>query len=203
VAGLGLAAFLHASAADKPRNKPGHKFLRPPGSIREALLLQQCLRCGQCIEACPTNFVQPGSLAEGFSALWTPVLNAQTGYCEYECNRCTQVCPSHAIETLTMVQKKAFKLGTATIDRNRCLRYVEGGNCTVCIEKCPVPGKAIREGIQSCPNQGLPTNAWELQVVADACIGCGICEHFCPVGTAPGITVGAENEDREAMPAGI
>lgn len=203
VAGLGLAAFSHASAEVKPRNGAGHEFLRPPGSIREALFLRQCVRCGQCVEACPTNFVQPGSLAQGFSALWTPVLNARIGYCGYECNRCTQVCPSGALEPLTVVQKKAFKLGTASIDRNRCLRYVEGGNCTVCIEKCPVPGKAIRERIQFDPNQGLPTNAREIYVAADACIGCGMCEHFCPVAAAPGITVSAENEDREAMPAGV
>jgi Pyruvate/2-oxoacid:ferredoxin oxidoreductase delta subunit len=37
-----------------------------------------------------------------------------------------------------------------------------------------------------------------LYVVADFCTGCGICEHFCPAGTVPGITVGPENEDREA-----
>jgi MauM/NapG family ferredoxin protein len=197
--GLGAAAFSHAYAEAQPENKLGHTFLRPPGAVSERQFLLRCLRCGQCVEACPTNFIQPSSLEGGFQALWTPVLNARTGYCSYECNRCTQVCPTRAIEPLTNVRKQAFKMGTATIDQNRCLRYVEGGDCTICLDKCPVPGKAIREQIQSRPMLQRRDRVKELFVVADSCTGCGICEHFCPVGPEPGITVRAENEDREAV----
>jgi NAD-dependent dihydropyrimidine dehydrogenase PreA subunit len=130
------------------------------------------------------------------------VLNARTGYCVYECNRCTQACPSGAIKPLTPVQKKAFKVGTATINRSRCLRYVEGGNCRVCIEKCPVPGKPLREEAEEQGIRGRTGTVRQLYLVADLCTGCGICEHYCPTGAAPGITVGAENEDREAVTLG-
>jgi polyferredoxin len=81
--GLGVAAFSHASAEVQPGNKAGHTFLRPPGAVSERQFLPLCLRCGQCVEACPTNFIQPGLLEGGFQALWTPVLNARTGYCSY------------------------------------------------------------------------------------------------------------------------
>jgi len=200
--GLGVAAFSRASVEARPQGNVGHGFLRPPGAVGEKLFLSRCVRCGQCVETCPTNFIQPALLDSGFAGLWAPVLNARTGYCVYECNRCTQVCPSAAIEPLTLVRKKAFKVGSATINRNRCLRYVEGGNCRVCIEKCPVPGKALREATLEQEIHGREGSLRELYVVADLCTGCGICEHFCPAGAAPGITIGAENEDREAVMLG-
>lgn len=196
--GLGLAAFSHAGAEAQLGNKAGHSFLRPPGAVSEKQFLPLCLRCGQCVQACPTNFIQPSLLEGGFQGLWTPVLNARTGYCSFECNLCTQACPTGALEPLTKARKQAFKMGTATINHNRCLRDVEGSDCSVCLEKCPVPGKAIRLQIQSRPMLERQDRAKELLVVADSCTGCGICEHFCPVGAAQGITVSAENEDREA-----
>jgi MauM/NapG family ferredoxin protein len=200
--GLGVAAFSRASVEARPQSNAGHGFLRPPGAVGEKLFLSRCARCGQCVEACPTNFIQPALLESGFAGLWAPVLNAQTGYCVYECNRCTQACPSGAIEPLTLVRKKAFKVGTATINRSRCLRDVEGANCRVCIEKCPVPGKPLREEAQEQGIHGHTGTLRQLYLVADLCTGCGICEHFCPVGATPGITVEAENEDREAVTLG-
>ena len=198
-AGIAIAALSHATAQASPQSEIGHGFLRPPGAVNEKLFLARCIRCGQCVEACPTSFIQPGLLEAGFAGLWAPVLNARTGYCAFDCNLCTQACPSGAIEPLTPVRKKAFKLGTAIIDRSRCLRFVEGGNCRVCIEKCPVPGKPLREDVQELETHGRQGAVRQLYVAADLCTGCGICEHFCPVRPARGITVGSENEDREAV----
>jgi len=66
-------------------------------------------------------------------------------------------------------------------------------------EDSPVPGKAMRERIQSKPTQERWDYVGELYVVADLCTGCGVCEHFCPVGAEPGIVVSSNNEDREAV----
>ena len=201
-AGLTVAAFSRANLEARPLNRNSRGFLRPPGALEERLFLSRCLRCGQCVEACPTNFIQPSLLETGFAGLWTPVLIAKAGYCVYECNLCTKSCPSGAIAPLTLMIKKSFKVGTATINRNRCLREVEGGDCRLCVEKCPVPGKPLREEPRQESVHGRVGVVRPLYVVADLCTGCGICEHFCPTGAARGITVGAEQEDREAAPVG-
>jgi MauM/NapG family ferredoxin protein len=175
-----------------------HRFVRPPGSVSEKEFLEKCIRCGECMQVCPTNFIQPALFETGVDGLWTPVLNAQTGYCEYECNKCTQVCPTKAIKTLTLKEKKEFKMGTAVIDRNRCYTYADAYNCAVCEEHCPVPDKAIRfRTVEAWNFEGKLVKVKQIYVVPDLCTGCGICENVCPRSDAPGILMSAEEEQRE------
>ncbi|MCK4944186.1 MAG: 4Fe-4S binding protein [Candidatus Aminicenantes bacterium] len=177
-----------------------HGFTRPPGSVSEVEFLQKCIRCSECIQVCPTNFIQPALLQTGFDGIWTPILNAQTGYCEYECHKCTQVCPTKAISKLTLNEKKAFKIGTAVIDKNRCYTYADGYNCAVCEEHCPVPEKAIRfREVDLWDFRGKQVRVKQIYVIPDLCTGCGICEHVCPRSDAPGILNSAEEEQREAL----
>lgn len=198
--GFAAAAFARSGLQTSPRTKAGHGFLRPPGAVTESLFLSRCIRCGQCIESCPTGFIQPAMLEAGFDGIWTPVLNAQAGYCDYECTLCTKACPTGAIATLSREQKKAFKMGTAVIDMDRCLTYSDGANCTVCVDKCPVPAKPLRfrsDVAREASSLNMPIR--RVSVVPDLCTGCSICEHFCPRGGAPGIVVSSEDEDREAL----
>ncbi|MEN8153963.1 MAG: 4Fe-4S dicluster domain-containing protein [Acidobacteriota bacterium] len=175
-----------------------HPFERPPGSVTEDEFLDKCIRCGECMQACPTNFIQPAFFETGIDGIWTPILEALTGYCEYECNRCTQVCPTNAIEKLTLEQKKEFKIGTAVIDKDRCYTYADGYNCAVCEEHCPVPEKAIRfREVDTWNFEGKLVKVKQIYVIPDLCIGCGICENVCPRSDAPGIINTSEEEQRE------
>jgi len=184
-------AFVHAKSKI-------HKFLRPPGSVKEKDFLGKCVRCGQCMQVCPTNFIQPAFLEAGVEGIWTPVLNAQTGYCEYECNKCTKVCPTNAIETLEIEKKKKFKMGIAVIDKDRCYTYADGYNCAVCEEHCPIPEKAIRfRDVPTWNFKGEQVTVKQIYVVPNLCTGCGICENKCPRIDAPGIIMTAEEEERE------
>ena len=54
----------------------------------------------------------------------------------------------------------------AVIQGRFCLAYLEG-YCSVCYERCPVPG-AIELG------EGLP------RIIPETCTGCGICHEVCP-----------------------
>ncbi len=193
--GLAAAALPLASPARKAR---AHSFLRPPGAPAEKEFLKKCIRCGACMQACPTNALQPAVFQAGLEGVWTPVLVPASGYCEYECHRCTQVCPTRALARLTLEEKKLFKIGTAVIDRSACYTYADGYNCAVCEEHCPVPEKAIRfREVEVHDFRGRLRKVRQIYVVPDLCIGCGICESVCPRTDVPAIRVGAEEEQRE------
>ncbi len=195
--GLGLVAAALPQVGAGKRIK-AHPFIRPPGAVAEKDFLKKCLRCGACMQACPTNAIQPAVFQAGLDGLWTPVIIPAVGYCEYECHRCTRVCPTHALTALSLPAKKQFKIGTAVINRSTCYTYADGYNCGVCEEHCPVPEKAIRFREVEVQNfRGRLKKVKQIYVMPDLCIGCGICENVCPRIDHPAIVVGAEEEQRE------
>jgi ferredoxin len=183
------------------------------------------------------------------------------------------MCPTSAIRPITLAEKHGLgdfaeigpiKIGTAFLDRNRCLPWSMDKPCIVCEENCPVSPKAIytqecfntvRDGILTvkkvaahiieveqtivpdkfasgdfyCAVQGeqrrkitantensleispdeqfvkilVPGGKIEVQVRLqqpfvdiEKCIGCGVCEHECPVSGKKAIIVSAEGETR-------
>jgi MauM/NapG family ferredoxin protein len=193
--GLALATMPQISLSKKMKV---HPFIRPPGALREKDFLKKCVRCGQCLQVCPTNVIQPAVLQTGLEGLWTPLIVPLNGYCEYECHKCTQVCPTQAIARLTLEEKKQFKIGTAVINRSTCYTYADGYNCAVCEEHCPVPDKAIKfRDVEVNNFKGKLKRVKQIYVLPDLCIGCGICENVCPRIDAPAIFVSAEDEQRE------
>lgn len=131
-----------------------HKIIRPPGSLEESEFLKRCIKCGQCMRVCPTNVLQPGGIEGGFENLWTPVLNNRIGTsgCQLNCVSCGQVCPTSAIRPISLDEKLGkgefkesgmIRIGTAFVDRGRCLPWAMDKPCIVCEENCPISPKAI------------------------------------------------------------
>jgi ferredoxin len=142
------------SLADKSGNNWNTGIIRPPGSLAEQEFLQRCIKCGQCMRVCPTNVLQPIGLEYGLESLWTPMLNNRIGSsgCQLNCTVCSQVCPTAAIRPITLneklgrqefAEKGPVKLGTAFLQRGRCLPWAMDKPCIVCEENCPLSPKAI------------------------------------------------------------
>ena len=280
---LSLTSGILAVPAVRLNNKLGsnwyHRVIRPPGALSEEEFLKRCIKCGQCMRACPTNVIQPGGIDGGLENLWTPVLNNRIGSsgCQLNCVACGQVCPTSAIRPITLSEKLGIgefakngpvKMGTAFFDRNRCLPWAMDKPCIVCEENCPLSPKAIytqecfntiRDGILTVKHtkgntletaennlsidkfatgdyyciseQGdqrtkivgntenlieispaekfdkIPAAGSKIHIQVrlqrpyidiEKCIGCGVCEHECPVSGKKAVRVSAEGETRSA-----
>ncbi len=276
----GAAAIPLLRIGGNPGPNWNARLVRPPGSLPEDQFLSRCIKCGQCMRICPTNVIHPAGLTAGLEGVWTPVLNFRIGTsgCQHNCIACGNLCPTAAIRPISLAERQGLgphaeqgpiKIGTAFIDRGRCLPWAMDRPCIVCQENCPVSPKAIftRElfntvripqplvvesasttrivlqndalvanqyatGDYFCVVPGSPDRQRRLITANTAgsltidgktpfeqppptqssvsiqirlqqpyvdpglCIGCGVCEHECPVRGKRAIRVSAENESR-------
>ncbi len=276
-AGLVVASMWEVGGLSGDNRDP--LLIRPPGALDEDRLLARCIRCGQCMRICPANIIQPALLEAGVQGLWSPVINYRLGRsgCQPTCIACGQVCPTAAIRPLTLEEKLGLgefasqgpiRMGTAFVDRGRCLPWAMDRPCLVCHELCPVSPKAIfirtafeiiRDGealpawlhgveveleaavpsetnlaggdyflgvveqpevglrritgmtaarltVEGPPDEsGLAAQQAHVDIVVrlerpfvdpTRCIGCGMCEHECPVAGQRAIRIFSENESR-------
>ncbi len=275
-AGIVTLPFLRVSGGLAGNWNP--QVIRPPGALDEKYFLARCIKCGQCMRVCPTNVIHAAHGQAGVEGLWTPMLNFRIGTsgCQYNCVACSRICPTAALRPLSVDERmgrNAFadqgplRIGTAFVDRGRCLPWAMDTPCIVCQENCPVSPKAIftrteyraiRNGVAKV--QAVDANritldgpdrtphalssgdffmtvqghrpmviqsntartitlgtkqpgalgslmgqqveiAVRLQkpyVDPRQCMGCGVCEHECPVQGKRAIRVSAENETRHS-----
>ena len=173
------------------------KLIRPPGAREEKEFLKRCVKCGECMKVCITNGLQPTLLEAGLEGIWSPMLIARIGYCEYRCTLCGQVCPTGAIKRLKLEEKAKVKIGLAMIDKSRCLPNSHATPCIVCEEVCPTPKKAIWfERARVKDRAGRELTLQQPRVDLELCVGCGVCETKCPVLGQPAITVTSVGETR-------
>ena len=189
-AGIFLLPLLKANAMSK-RDNTG-RLIRPPGTVPEVLFSARCLACGLCMKACPTNSIQPCSLSDGFERLSTPKIVPRIGSCEEKCHLCGDVCPTQAIRKLPYEEKRFAKIGTAVVDRHRCVAWEQNRECLVCAEVCPYHAIDAKSEETTKGKFMVPI------VVEDLCIGCGQCEHECPVFDTAAIVVYKFGENRQA-----
>jgi MauM/NapG family ferredoxin protein len=198
-AGAVLPFFLDARTMAK---SPDPYLVRPPGALPENEFLNRCVRCGECMKVCIGNGLQPTFLSAGLEGMFSPRLQSRTGYCEFNCTLCGQVCPTGALTELTMAQKHITKIGNVFFDKNRCLPYAKGIPCIVCEEHCPTPDKAIQFREAHVVNsKGEKVLVKQPYVIDERCIGCGICETKCPLPGQSAVRVTSAGESRNPQNA--
>jgi ferredoxin len=185
--------FLLRRRASTPDGEPGTPAV-PPGAGSVSRFSRLCVSCHLCVSRCPTGVLQPSLFEYGLSGLLQPTMDFTLGFCEYECNECSQVCPSGAILPVSLEAKKTTKIGDARFVRDRCVVVTNGTACGACAEVCPTA--AVRM-VPFGRDLTIP------ETNRSHCIGCGNCEYVCPVEPLPAIyVVGEATHGTARMPQG-
>jgi ferredoxin len=101
-----------------------------------------------------------------------PVMDYGTGYCEFECTSCLNVCPVGAILPLGLKEKQRTQIGKVQFIKDRCVIFSQGTACGACAEVCPTGAVWM---VPYLPQLTQP------KTDNDICVGCGNCEYACPV----------------------
>ena len=162
--------------------------LRPPGALKEKQFIRACLKCGQCVEACPYDTLKLATLSDDLP-LGTPFFEPIKIPC-YMCTDipCTESCPSGALDMKLLMDDSGetsinkAQMGVAVIHKESCLAHW-GIQCDACYRACPLIGKAIELKFEKNGITGKHANLIPI-VNSDVCTGCGVCEHACVVEKA-------------------
>lgn len=146
--------------------------ITPPGSISAEHFLSHCTACTLCVSACPTRVLQPSLFEYGISGFLMPRMLNTSGFCNYECTICGDVCPNEAILPLKKDDKKLVQIGKAKFIKDNCVVHTQKTDCGACAEHCPT--KAVRMVLDPELNLKSP------EVDDKICVGCGACEYACP-----------------------
>ena len=154
--------------------------ITPPGSISSYNIARHCTACQLCVSACPNNVLRPSTDP---MQLMQPVMSFERGYCRPECTRCSQVCPTGAIQRITPEEKTAIHIGHAVWIEQNCIPVNNGDSCGACARHCPAEAiEMIRKEVNGHPVEVPLINT-------EKCIGCGKCEHLCPANPFSAIYV--------------
>ncbi len=183
---LGGGGLLLGSAAKETVSAP--LALRPPGALDTEDFIKACIKCGQCVTACPYETLKLGEIGDD-KVIGTPYFKPREIPC-YMCTDypCTEACPSGALD-LKELTKDADKpdinnsqMGLAVIHKETCIAFW-GIQCDACYRACPLMDEAISLVIDKSEVTGKHANFKPI-INSDVCTGCGMCEHACIVEKA-------------------
>jgi ferredoxin len=143
----------------------------PPGAGSIEEFNRNCTACSLCITVCPNNVLVPAIKQYGLAGFMQPVMDYHKNFCQFNCTKCTDVCPTYALKPLLLEAKKLTQIGKAIFIKDNCIVKTEKTACGACSESCPT------KAVYMIPYEGnlvIPETNQEI------CIGCGHCENACP-----------------------
>ena len=162
----GYAVLVDKQAPD--RENP----ITPPGSKGLRNLTAHCTGCQLCVAACPSQILRPSSDLKMFMQ---PTMSYENGYCRPECNKCSTVCPTGAIDLISVAEKSSVQIGHAVWVKKNCIVVSDDKDCGNCERHCPT------KAITMVPLDPADPKSRKIPTVNESlCIGCGACEHLCP-----------------------
>lgn len=144
--------------------------LTPPGSLSAQNMARRCTGCQLCVSECPNDVLRP---ATDLTHFLQPTMDYSRGHCRPECNACSRVCPTGAIQPIDLAEKSSTQIGHAVLVAKNCLT-AKGVSCGNCARHCPTGA------IQMVHLGGDETKTAFPTVNEARCIGCGACENLCP-----------------------
>ncbi|MDR2757671.1 MAG: 4Fe-4S binding protein [Planctomycetaceae bacterium] len=168
----------------------------PPGATEQKRFRKKCTACHLCVSKCPAGILTPSTWELGLAGFLQPIVRFERGFCNYDCTICTEVCPSRALTKIDRVEEKhLLQIGRVIFVKENCVVEMQSSSCGACAEHCPT-------GAVHMIPYGDPSKSLTIpEVDADLCIGCGACEHVCPVRPFRAIYIDGLEKHGNAKPA--
>lgn len=157
--------MMHSRSVAKPSRADGpagSRVARPPWAVDEASFALACTACGDCVRACPSALLKPGSDHH-------PQIDFTARGCDF-CGDCLRACRHGALVGDVTATATAFAHRVALGDL--CLADW-GIGCQVCGTFCASGAIAFAPRLGAPP---IPT------LDLARCTGCGSCIAPCPAG---------------------
>jgi ferredoxin-type protein NapF len=166
----GISTGILASPIIRKQGAGNHLQIRPPSSLPMDEYLLTCIRCGNCIGACPTGILFQQTDVN-LMAFLAPAVDFTESYCLPECKHCGDVCPSGALKRFSLEKKKDLIMARASVDYENCLLYKQK-ECNQCKQYCAYD--AVSYELQ--PGLMNPIPVFD----EEKCVGCAACKIVCP-----------------------
>lgn len=188
---LALASEEHSCECKHGLTQHNKRPVLPPGAISEQHFRSLCTACHLCVANCPDQVLRPAIHQAGLAGFLQPFQDFEVSFCSYNCANCSNVCPTGAIQPISVPERRLVQTGVAKFFRGRCIVKTDETSCGACSEHCPT------QAVHMVPwKHGLTIP----EVNPDLCVGCGGCEFICPAKPQKAIVVDGLKVHRKASP---
>ncbi len=163
ILGAGYAAGINFT---KNIAKKVRDIILPAGADNPNRMANKCLNCNLCINNCPNGILTKAD--DKFSVVHIDYEKGKH-YCEYNCHKCSQVCPSGAIKKISLTEKQNTRIGMASVTPH-CV------GCGACETACPTGAITIEKPDLQIAHVDIRYHA---VIDGSKCIGCGMCATVC------------------------